>query len=74
MVLFCVVAVFGLGVVGVAVVQASKARNAARIFAIDVNPAKFEFARKLGATDCINPTDLPAGFANVQSYINNRSM
>lgn len=62
------VAVFGLGAVGLAIVQGAKARNASRIFAIDVNPAKFEVARQLGATDCVNPTELPDG-TNVQSYI-----
>jgi S-(hydroxymethyl)glutathione dehydrogenase/alcohol dehydrogenase len=29
--------------------------KAARIIAIDTNPAKFAIARQLGATDCINP-------------------
>eukprot|EP00658_Telonema_sp_P-2_P055694 TRINITY_DN44258_c0_g1_i2.p1 TRINITY_DN44258_c0_g1~~TRINITY_DN44258_c0_g1_i2.p1 ORF type:complete len:164 (+),score=47.97 TRINITY_DN44258_c0_g1_i2:164-655(+) len=32
-------------------------RGAKRIFAIDTNPSKFEFATKLGATDCVNPLD-----------------
>lgn len=35
--------------------QAAKTRKASRIFAIDVNESKFDLARKLGATDCINP-------------------
>ena len=30
--------------------------KASRIIAIDINESKFEVARKLGATDCINPT------------------
>jgi Zn-dependent alcohol dehydrogenase len=30
-----------------------------RIFAIDINPDKFEIAKKFGATDCINPNDYP---------------
>lgn len=37
--------------------QAAKLRNARRIFAIDMNPSKFEIAKKLGATDCLNPKD-----------------
>ena len=49
------VAVFGLGAVGLAVVQAAKMRKARRIFAIDMNEKKFEMARQLGATDCLNP-------------------
>merc|ERR1711965_177002 len=31
--------------------------GAGRIIAIDVNERKFELAKKLGATDCINPKD-----------------
>lgn len=31
--------------------------GASRIFAIDINPSKFEAATKWGATDCINPKD-----------------
>lgn len=49
-------------------IQASKARNAKRIFAIDVNSAKFDIARTLGATDCVNPKELPAG-QTIQAYI-----
>ena len=51
------VAVFGLGAVGLAVIQAAKERGARRIFAIDLNPKKFDLAKKFGATDCLNPTD-----------------
>jgi S-(hydroxymethyl)glutathione dehydrogenase / alcohol dehydrogenase len=65
------VAVFGLGAVGLACVQAAKTRKASRIFAIDMNKAKFEMATMLGATDCINPSELPEGVANIQSHIVN---
>jgi len=51
------VAVFGLGAVGLSVVQGAQMRGAKRIFVIDTNPAKFEMAKQLGATDCINPED-----------------
>merc|ERR1712137_298303 len=51
------VAVFGLGAVGLAVIQGAKMRGAKRIFAIDINPKKFDIAKKLGATDCVNPKD-----------------
>jgi S-(hydroxymethyl)glutathione dehydrogenase/alcohol dehydrogenase len=51
------VAVFGLGGVGLSVVQGATMAKAARIFAIDVNPGKFELARQLGATDCVDPRD-----------------
>ncbi|GAB2562041.1 S-(hydroxymethyl)glutathione dehydrogenase/class III alcohol dehydrogenase [Dyella jejuensis] len=51
------VAVFGLGGIGLAVIQGAVQANAGRILAIDTNPAKFELARDMGATDCINPKD-----------------
>ena len=53
------VAVFGLGAVGLSVIQGAQMRGAKRIFAIDTNPGKFEIAAQLGATDCINPLDFP---------------
>jgi S-(hydroxymethyl)glutathione dehydrogenase / alcohol dehydrogenase len=62
------VAVFGLGAVGLAVIQGCKARGAARIFAIDVNESKFDIAVSLGATDTINPTSLPAG-TSIQQHV-----
>ncbi|MCK9515860.1 MAG: S-(hydroxymethyl)glutathione dehydrogenase/class III alcohol dehydrogenase [Ottowia sp.] len=51
------VAVFGLGCLGLAVIQGAKTAGAGRIIAVDVNPAKFELARSMGATDCVNPRD-----------------
>jgi S-(hydroxymethyl)glutathione dehydrogenase/alcohol dehydrogenase len=66
------VAVFGLGAVGLAIIQGAKLRKAARIFAIDVNANKFDIARTLGATDFINPLELPAG-VNVQTHIVNQT-
>ena len=49
------VAVFGMGGIGLSVVQGAVMAKASRIIAIDINESKFEFARQLGATDCINP-------------------
>ncbi|WP_233842527.1 S-(hydroxymethyl)glutathione dehydrogenase/class III alcohol dehydrogenase [Dyella sp. 2HG41-7] len=51
------VAVFGLGSIGLAVIQGAMQAKASRILAIDVNPSKFDLAREMGATDCINPKD-----------------
>jgi S-(hydroxymethyl)glutathione dehydrogenase/alcohol dehydrogenase len=51
------VAVFGLGGIGLAVIQGAVQAKAGRILAIDTNPAKFELAREMGATDVINPKD-----------------
>ena len=52
------VAVVGLGGIGLSVIQGAVMAQAGRIIAIDVNPEKFEMARALGATDCVNPADL----------------
>ncbi len=51
------VAVFGLGAIGMSVIQGAKMIGASRIVGIDINPDKFDFAYKMGATDCINPND-----------------
>ncbi|KAL4426032.1 hypothetical protein ABPG77_007828 [Micractinium sp. CCAP 211/92] len=51
------VAVFGLGAVGLAVIEAAKRAGATRIFAVDINPQKFVTAKEWGATDCVNPKD-----------------
>ncbi len=51
------VAVFGLGGIGLAVIQGAKLAKASRIIGVDTNPAKFELARAMGATDCLNPKD-----------------
>jgi S-(hydroxymethyl)glutathione dehydrogenase/alcohol dehydrogenase len=52
------VAVFGLGGVGLSVVQGAVMAGAERIIGVDANPAKFELARQLGATDCLDPRGL----------------
>jgi len=51
------VAVFGLGGIGLAVIQGARQAKAGRIIAIDINPDKFGLAKVFGATDCINPND-----------------
>ena len=52
------VAVFGLGGIGLSVIQGAVMAKAGRILAIDTNPDKFEMARALGATDVLNPAEL----------------
>ncbi|MGL4761070.1 MAG: S-(hydroxymethyl)glutathione dehydrogenase/class III alcohol dehydrogenase [Sarcina sp.] len=49
-------AVFGLGAIGLAAIQGLKQANAKRIIAIDINEDKFELAKKMGATDFVNPS------------------
>ena len=51
------VAVWGLGGVGLSVIQGAVMAGAERIIAIDTNPKKFELARQLGATEMLNPAD-----------------
>ncbi|MFN8543739.1 MAG: S-(hydroxymethyl)glutathione dehydrogenase/class III alcohol dehydrogenase [Candidatus Binatia bacterium] len=53
------VAVFGLGGIGLSVVQGAVMAGAGRIIAIDVNPAKFTMARQLGATDFLDASAIP---------------
>ncbi len=51
------VAVFGLGGIGLAVIQGAVQAQAGRILAVDTNPDKFTLAKEMGATDFINPND-----------------
>jgi len=53
------VAVFGMGGIGLSVVQGAVMAKASRIVCIDTNPDKFVMAKALGATDFINPKDYP---------------
>ena len=49
------VAVWGLGAVGLAVIQAAKFKKAWKIYGLDINEDKFAIAKELGCTDCFNP-------------------
>jgi S-(hydroxymethyl)glutathione dehydrogenase/alcohol dehydrogenase len=51
------IAVFGLGGVGLSVVQGAVLAKAQRIIAVDLNPIKWPLAKALGATDFVNPKD-----------------
>jgi len=51
------VAVFGLGGIGLSVIQGAVMAKAERIICIDVNSAKSKMATQLGATDFVNPTE-----------------
>lgn len=54
------VAVIGCGGIGLNVVQGARIAGAARIVAIDMNPAKLELAQEFGATDVINAAETDA--------------
>ena len=50
------VAVFGLGGIGLNVVQGSKMASASRIIGVDINPERESLGKNFGVTDFINPT------------------
>jgi S-(hydroxymethyl)glutathione dehydrogenase / alcohol dehydrogenase len=52
------VVVFGLGGIGLNVVQGARIAGADRIIGVDVNPAREAIARKFGMTDFVNPSQL----------------
>jgi S-(hydroxymethyl)glutathione dehydrogenase / alcohol dehydrogenase len=49
------VAVFGLGGIGLNVVQGARMVGADRIIGVDINPAREAMARRFGMTDFVNP-------------------
>jgi S-(hydroxymethyl)glutathione dehydrogenase/alcohol dehydrogenase len=52
------VVVFGLGGIGLNVIQGAKMVGADKIIGVDINPARQEMARKFGMTDFVNPNDV----------------
>ncbi len=52
------VAVFGLGGIGLNVIQGARLAGADQIIGIDINPAKVELAEKFGMTGFINPKEV----------------
>ncbi|MBY0483119.1 S-(hydroxymethyl)glutathione dehydrogenase/class III alcohol dehydrogenase [Nitrosomonas sp.] len=53
------VAVFGLGGIGLNVIQGARMVGADKIIGIDINPQREAMARKFGMTHFINPNDVP---------------
>lgn len=53
------VAVFGLGGIGLNVIQGARMVGASKIIGIDLNPNKVALAKKFGMTDFINPAETP---------------
>ena len=53
------VVVFGLGGIGLNVIQGAKLVGADKIIGVDLNPAREALARKFGMTHFINPTKAP---------------
>jgi S-(hydroxymethyl)glutathione dehydrogenase / alcohol dehydrogenase len=53
------VVVFGLGGIGLNVVQGARMVGATMIVGVDINPARESLARELGMTHFVNPTEVP---------------
>src|SRR6188768_1095984 len=52
------VVVFGLGGIGLNVIQGARMVGAGKIIGVDINPAREAIARQFGMTDFINPKDV----------------
>jgi S-(hydroxymethyl)glutathione dehydrogenase / alcohol dehydrogenase len=59
------VAVFGLGGIGLNVVQGAKLAGARMIIGVDMNAGKEKIAREFGVTDFVNPADVPNVVAHI---------
>jgi len=52
------VVVFGLGGIGLNVIQGARMVGADKIIGVDINPSKVEMAKKFGMTDFVNPREV----------------
>jgi len=52
------VVVFGLGGIGLNVIQGARMVGARQIIGVDINPAKVSLARQFGMTDFVNPAEV----------------
>ena len=52
------VVVFGLGGIGLNVIQGARMAGASQIVGVDLNPSKRALAEKFGMTDFVNPSDV----------------
>jgi S-(hydroxymethyl)glutathione dehydrogenase/alcohol dehydrogenase len=52
------VVVFGLGGIGLNVIQGARMAGAAQIVGVDINPAREAMARRFGLTDFVNPSEV----------------
>ena len=52
------VVVFGLGGIGLNVIQGARLAGASQIVGVDLNPSKRSLAEKFGMTDFVNPNDV----------------
>ena len=65
------VIVFGIGGIGLSVIQGAKMAKAKRIIAVDINNSKKDIAFKFGATDFVNPNEIesPEIKTNIVDYL-----
>lgn len=64
------VAVFGVGIIGLLVVQVLRLCGCSRILAIDIDDARLLLAKKFGATDCLNTkTDIKRFFGSLSNKV-----
>lgn len=63
------VAVIGAGAVGICAIQAARIAGAGAIVAIDLNPAKLEYARSFGATHTLLADRADAGLLNAAAEV-----
>ncbi|UVO50876.1 S-(hydroxymethyl)glutathione dehydrogenase/class III alcohol dehydrogenase [Sphingomonas sp. SUN019] len=59
------VVVFGLGGIGLNVLQGAKLAGAARIVGVDINPDREAWGRRFGMTDFVNPKDVADVVAHI---------
>lgn len=52
------IAVFGIGGIGLSVIQGAKMAHAGRIIAVDINDNKKKMSMEFGATDFVNPKNI----------------
>ncbi|KDN39756.1 putative glutathione-dependent formaldehyde dehydrogenase [Tilletiaria anomala UBC 951] len=63
------VAVFGIGCVGLGVIEGALFNKAGRVIAVDINDGKETWAKKFGATEFVNSAKLPEGKSIVDHLI-----
>jgi S-(hydroxymethyl)glutathione dehydrogenase/alcohol dehydrogenase len=62
-------AVFGLGGIGLNVIQGLKLAGADKIIGVDINDDKKEWGERFGMTHFVNPKSLPEGTSVVQAIV-----
>ena len=63
------VVIFGAGPIGVLVAAAAKAAGATKIVAVDLSGVRLKKALEMGATDVINPSQVPDAIAAIKEII-----